>query len=66
MSYSIEAHFDNLRSSTAHFHAFQACYTVRVIIKYSPNARTHGYRYGRPTNARTGVRGKRVRASDRF
>ena len=29
--------------------------TVYVIIKFPPNARTHGYGYGRPTNARTGV-----------
>ena len=48
------------------FFTSSSCYMVRVIIKYSPNAHTHGYRYGRPTNARTGVQGKRVRASDRF
>ena len=29
--------------------------TVLVIIKFPPNARTHGYRYGHPTNAQTGV-----------
>ena len=36
------------------FHSF-LLYTVHIIIKCPPNARMHGYGYGRPTNARTGV-----------
>ena len=47
-------------------------YTVRVIIKFPPNTRTHGYGYERPTNARTGFHRcknerprQKVRASDR-
>ena len=57
---------------SCHIPCFERCVPrrlqryVRFIIKFPPNARMHGYGYGRPTNARMGVRSKRVQASDRF
>ena len=37
-------------------HTGYSTFTVCVIVKLSPNACTHGYRYGRPTTTRTEIR----------